>query len=99
MTDVNIAVELMSDAFRDQFDAALLISADSDLVGPIQTVQRLFPQKRIVVAFPPARFSSALSQTAHAYLHIGRNVLSKSVFPDDIAKPDGYTLRRPAEWH
>src|SRR5437870_225149 len=31
MTDVNIAVELMKDAFQDEFDTALLISADSDL--------------------------------------------------------------------
>jgi hypothetical protein len=43
MTDVNIATELLSDAFTDRFDAALLISADSDLVGPIQKVRHLFP--------------------------------------------------------
>src|SRR5260370_3329785 len=30
MTDVNIAVALMEDAFRDAFDTALLVSADSD---------------------------------------------------------------------
>lgn len=98
MTDVNIAIELMTDAFQDRFDTALLVSADSDLIGPIQAVQRFFAHKRVVVAFPPARFSSALSQTAHAYIHIGRNVLSKSVFPEQIAKPNGYLLRRPAEW-
>ncbi|GEM_PF-2744616 len=28
MTDVNIAVELMQDAFQDAFDSAILISAD-----------------------------------------------------------------------
>jgi len=98
MTDVNIAVELMTDAFQDQFDTALLVSADSDLIGPIQAVRRLFPRKRVVAAFPPARFSSALSQTAHAYIHIARNVLSKSVFPNEVVKPDGYILHRPAEW-
>lgn len=35
MTDVNIAVEMMRDAFQDRFDAALLISADSDLVASL----------------------------------------------------------------
>ena len=98
MTDVNISVELMADAFQGQFDLALLVSADSDLVGPVQTIRRLFPRKRVVVAFPPARFSSALRQVAHAYIHIGRNVLSKSVFPDRVVKPDGHVLRRPSEW-
>ena len=32
MTDVNISVELMVDAFQDKFDTAFLISGDSDLV-------------------------------------------------------------------
>jgi uncharacterized LabA/DUF88 family protein len=33
MTDVNIAVELMQDAFQNKFDTALLVTANSDLVG------------------------------------------------------------------
>jgi len=59
MTDVNISVEVMADAFQNQFDIALVLSADSDLVGPIETVRRLFPTKRMVVAFPPKRTSFA----------------------------------------
>lgn len=98
MTDVNIAVELMSDAFQDSFDVALLISADSDLVGPVQAIQRFFNHKRIVVAFPPDRFSSALRKAANAHTFIGRNVLSKSVFPNEVIKPDGFVLQRPAKW-
>lgn len=98
MTDVNIAVELMTDAFQDRMDAAMLISADSDLVGPIQAVQRLFGQERLVVAFPPGRSSKALRQMAHGSFTIGRNALSKSVFPDQVIKPDGYVLNRPPNW-
>ena len=98
MTDVNIAVELMCDAFQDHLDTALLISADSDLVGPVKAMRRLFPQKRVVVAFPPARFSGALKAAAHAHTFIGPNVLSNSVFPDQVVKPEGFVLHRPAEW-
>ena len=32
MTDVNVAVEMLKDAYQDKFNVALLISADSDLV-------------------------------------------------------------------
>ena len=88
----------MLDAFQDKIDLALLISVDSDLVGPIKAVQQLFSQKRIVVAFPPDRYSNALKSAASAYTHIGRNVLSKSVFPDQVIKLDGFTLRRPVRW-
>jgi len=98
MTDVNIAVELLTDAFQDKFDNALLISADSDLSGPIRKIKMLFPDKRIIVAFPPARFSYDLSQLADAYFKIGRKRIAKSVFPDKIVKSDGYVLIRPLEW-
>ena len=98
MTDVNMAVELMCDAFQDRFDAALLVSGDSDLVGPIKAIKRLFPQKRIITVFPPNRVSSALKRTAHGYEHITRNILLKSVFPDQVPKPDGFVLQRPPRW-
>ena len=35
MTDVNIAVRLLADAFEDRFDVALLLTADSDLITPV----------------------------------------------------------------
>ena len=98
MTDVNISVELMADAFQNQFDVALLISADSDLVGPLQAVRRLFADKRIITAFPPARSSYALQQVAHATLHIGHNELAKSLLPQTIVNASGLALRRPERW-
>ncbi len=98
MTDVNISVELMSDAFQDRLDMALLVSGDGDLAGVIETVQQLFDQKRVVVAFPPKRVSHALKQAASGYVHVGRRELEKSVFPDEVIKPDGHVLRRPREW-
>jgi len=98
MTDVNIAVELMSDAFQNHLDMALLVSADSDLVGPVEAIRGLFPQKRVVIAFPPARYSSALKAVAHGYTRIARNVMSNSVFPDKVVKRDGFVLARPLEW-
>jgi uncharacterized LabA/DUF88 family protein len=98
MTDVNIAVEILSDAYQDLFDTALLVSADSDLTAPILAVKNLFPHKRIVVAFPPHRHSAQLERLAHAHLQIGRANLAKSVFPDKVQKPDGYVLERPVTW-
>ena len=63
MTDVNIAVAILEDAYQDAFDTALLISGDSDLCPPLRTIRRLFPRKRIIVAFPPARISTDLRQS------------------------------------
>jgi uncharacterized LabA/DUF88 family protein len=57
-TDVNIATQLLCDAFHEEFDTALIVSGDADLVPPVQAVRALFPKKRVVVAFPPKRYSS-----------------------------------------
>jgi uncharacterized LabA/DUF88 family protein len=98
MTDVNIAVEMMSDAYQGHFDTGLLVSADSDLTAPIVTIKNLFPEKRVIVAFPPMRHSVQLQRLAHGYLQIGRANLAKSIFPDKIQKADGFTLQKPFEW-
>ncbi len=98
MTDVSIATEMLTDAFNDNYDTALLISGDSDLVPPILAIREFFPQKRIVVAFPPARNSEQLKRTANAYFVIGEEKLRLSQFPDQVTKPDGFVLNRPKEW-
>lgn len=97
MTDVNISVELIRDAFQNKFDAAFILSADSDPVPPIKTVRNLFKEKRFVAVFPPGRSSYALKQNAIGFIHIGHLELAKSVFPDQIEK-DGIVLHRPAKW-
>jgi len=98
MTDVNIAVEMLTDAFQNKFDTGILISADSDIIAPIKKVKELFADKKIVVAFPPARSSFALKKIANASFVIGRKMLAKSVFPEEVAKPDGFILKRPEHW-
>jgi len=97
MTDVNISVELMKDAFQDRFDVAFLISADSDLVSPVRTVQQLFPKKKVISIFPPGRFSSALKRISAGTLRIGHVNLSKSLFPERVNK-NGIVLDRPNRW-
>ncbi len=98
MTDVNMAVEVMSDAYQNQFDAAMLVTADSDLLNVVRTVRRLFPKKRIIAVFPPGRHSVELARAASRVLHVDRNLLAKSQFPDRLVKPDGYILQRPSKW-
>jgi len=98
MTDVNIAVELMSDAFLDHYDVAYLLSADSDLTHVITRIRSLFPEKKIVVAFPPERHSKDLENRARFSFTIGRAALAKSLFPLEVKKPDGYVLSCPDLW-
>lgn len=95
MTDVNIAVEMLTDAFQDKFDALLLISADSDLLPPIKTIRRLYPEKEIIVAFPPFRYSKDLQDNVHRTLKIKQKAVVKSLLPETVASKNGILLKNP----
>lgn len=98
MTDVNIATAMLVDAIQDKFDTCLLISGDSDLSSPVTYIKNLFPQKRIIIAFPPKRNSAELKRVAHGYFRISENKLRNSQFPERVTKADGFILQRPQSW-
>ena len=98
MTDVNIAVALLEDANNNRYDAAIVISADSDLTRPIQVVRQKFANKPVRVAFPPKRHSQHLSDVATRSFHLGRNILRDSQLPNPVHKPDGYPVPKPDNW-
>ena len=85
MTDVNIATQLLIDAFEGRFDTALVISGDSDLTTPIRRVRQ--------------RRSDQLRKADHGYVVIGADSLRQNVLPDEILTTDGFVLKRPAEWY
>lgn len=99
MTDVNIAVQLLTDAYEDCFDTAIIVSADSDLTTPIKKVLTHFPRKRIIVAFPPGRRSDQLKKAANGHFVIGQDKLRNNLLPNKIITASGYELHRPQEWY
>jgi len=64
MTDVNIATSIIVDAFRNEYDMAMLISGDTDLIPPIKEVHSIFNSKRVMIAFPPKRHNRVLELIA-----------------------------------
>ena len=98
MTDVNIAVALLEDANNNRYDAAIVISADSDLTRPIEVVRQKFANKRVRVAFPPKRHSLHLSEVATAAFTLGRKRIAQSQLPNPVTKPDGYPVPKPDNW-
>lgn len=63
-TDVNISVRMMEDCVLDRTDIIALVSADSDLVPPLEFIQKYFPGKRTKVYFPPYGYSYDLRDNA-----------------------------------
>ncbi|MCY3849450.1 MAG: NYN domain-containing protein [Acidimicrobiaceae bacterium] len=97
-TDVNIAVRLLSDAYEDRFDMAMVISGDSDLVPSVEAVRQRFRRKRVIVASPPKRWSADLAQSAHAAFQVSRAAIRSNRLPDPVITPEGVVLRAPQGW-
>jgi uncharacterized LabA/DUF88 family protein len=98
MTDVNIATQMITDAYDDKYDMAMLISGDSDLVPPIKVIHQKFNTKRVFVAFPPKRHNSSVALVAKGSLIIGRKKLVDCQFEVEVIKRDGYILKKPTRW-
>jgi uncharacterized LabA/DUF88 family protein len=101
-TDVNIAVFMLDDAYRDLCDQFVIFSGDSDLVPAVNMVRQRFPKKKIIVYVPsqnPVRGAAVeLRTSAHANRTLPLLLLSKSQFPDTIPDSAGGTLTRPETW-
>lgn len=99
-SDVNIATQMLRDAYENNFDIAYLVSGDSDLVPPIQIIRSMTPTKKVGVAFPPSRGGSKeLENVADFSFHISHSAIKNSLLPDVIIKPDGSKLTIPQEWN
>jgi uncharacterized LabA/DUF88 family protein len=95
-SDVNIATHLLVDGFRDDYDLAVIVSNDSDLLEPIKFVSRELG-KSVGILNPHKHPSIELSHNALFVKHIRKWVLANSLFPDVLTDRQG-TFSKPAGW-
>ena len=101
-TDVNIAVHMLDDAYRDLCDQILLVSGDSDLVPAVKMIATRFPGKHITVYVPaqhPTRGSAVeLRTAAHRSRDLPLNLLPHAQFPATVADSTGDFIAKPGAW-
>lgn len=96
-TDVNIAIKLFQTATQDTWDAAIIVSGDSDLIPAIEAVKNTFPTKQIGVAIPIGRRAEELKQATDFHRKVKQKHLQTCQF-DDIIKIDDTVLQRLSSW-
>ena len=95
-SDVNLAAHLLRDGFRGEYDAAVLITNDSDLVEPVRIVRHELG--RVVgILNPHPEASRVLARQASFVKQIRKGVLQASQFPDQLADSHG-TITKPPVW-
>lgn len=98
MTDSAIAANLVADAFRNDFDMALLVGGDTDIVPAIKMVRRHFPSKRLEVWFPPSRKNQEVADECDDEQQITGDHLRAAIMPDRIEVETGTFVERPDSW-
>lgn len=98
-TDVNISVEIIGDCAFNKTDLIVLISADSDLVPPIEYITKNFPDKKVKIFFPPCRKSTDLMKLVDKVIFLDSNELKfrKSIMNHKIHF-EGREVTIPDKW-
>jgi len=99
-TDVRIATNIIADAYNNRCDVSIIVSADSDLIPPIELLREIKPLQKIIVFFPPKRFSNDLKNIANATksLEGAKIMFENAMLPEEITLPSGYVIKRPTMW-
>jgi hypothetical protein len=95
-SDVNLATYLLWDGFRKQYQAAVLVTNDSDLLEPVRIVRK---ELALVVGIlnPHKKPSRVLANEASFVKQIRSGVLKASQFPNTLRDAHG-TITKPTAW-
>jgi len=98
MTDVNIAVEMLKDAYENKCDVQILISGDSDLIPICNAIKKTLPNITVIIYFPPNRQTDRMKKYCHVWKTIFIKTIKNSQFPDVITDRKGYKISKPTYW-
>ncbi len=97
-TDVNIALYLLNEAYKNTFDKALIISGDSDLLPAVKLVKTLFPNKIISVVVPKNGNTMLNIGDKGTSCRLSENNLKNSLIENPYKLKDGTSLQAPIGW-
>ncbi len=99
-SDVNLAVHLLNDGWRDEYDCAVIISNDSDFTEAIELTKKAHSQKTIMLLAPVRRrwhVSRQLREASNNRMKpIRTGVLKVCQLPNPV--PGNPPLRKPDIW-
>lgn len=97
-SDVNLALHVLNDAWKDAYDCAVVVSNDSDLSEALRLVKNQ-NSKTMGLIFPNTNSkrkpSRELASHADFIKHIRAYTLSESQLPDQIS---GTNIYKPSNW-
>jgi NYN domain len=97
-SDVNLATYLLIDAFRDDAEAFVVVSNDSDLTEPIRIVRHELNKVVGLLNPQPTPSQMLLRCKPNFTKPIRAGVLRESQFPPTLTDAFGATITKPDQW-
>lgn len=97
-SDVNLATHLVSDAYRNRFEAALVLSQDTDLIEPLRIVKHDLGLTVGIGWMDGTSPGKKHRRVSDFIRHITPTMLRRSQFPDDLFDKGGRRLLKPPGW-
>ncbi len=94
-SDVNLAVHLVNDAWENNYDRAIIVSHDSDLLGAVEIVKYQLRKEIGAIILPKGNPSIDLIKIADFTVHLRNTLLAISQLPSPIP---GTKITKPKAW-
>ncbi len=95
-SDVNLAVHLLNDGYKKDYELAVMVTNDSDLLEPMRIVKQEL-NLPVGLVNPHKNPSFVLRQHANFIKQLRKGVLQASQFPATLTDTNG-TFHKPLTW-
>jgi uncharacterized LabA/DUF88 family protein len=98
-SDVRFATQIVADAYQQNCDIAIIVSADSDMIPAIELAKEA--RVKVFIYFPPNQFSSNLAIMGSGtplLMQRFEHRFKKAIMSDTIRLNNGFDLKKPTEW-
>lgn len=95
MSDVNLSIYLLEMAIHNDYEKAIIVSADTDIKPAVLSVKRNFPFKKIGVSLPIGRHNNVLVNACDFVEEMKKSVLDSCLLPDQYILKDSTVLNNP----
>lgn len=97
-SDINLALSLILDAVDNEYDMAILLTADSDQAATARVFKERFPEKRLLAVAPPTKaVPSKVKPHAFATFVLSKNHMDACVMREMVQGATG-PIVRPVEY-
>jgi hypothetical protein len=97
-SDVNLASHLLVDGFTGQYEVAVVVSNDADLLEPVRLVRAVLGLPVGVIKVEGGQRACVFAKQADFVRTVRRGHFTAAQLPLTITAADGRTITKPREW-